>query len=82
MVYYKYSKGKENPINQKGSVVMYYTFEEIFAKMTREEIKNFENEMEMSVNDFMIEVDNNPFVAAIAEILISAVIGDKLAKRD
>lgn len=58
-----------------------YTFEDVFKKMTREEIKEFENEMGMSVNDFLIEADNNPFVAAVAEILLTATIGSEIAKR-
>lgn len=58
-----------------------YKFEDVFKKMTREEIKEFENEMGMSVNDFLIEVDSNPFVAAVAEILLNVAIGSEIAKR-
>ena len=59
-----------------------YTFEKIFEKMTREEIKEFEDEMGMSVNDFLMEAEENPFVKAVAEILLTAVIGEKLNERD
>ena len=59
-----------------------YKFEDVFKKMTREEIKEFENAIGMSVNDFLIEADDNPFVAAVAEIFLTATIGSKIAKRD
>lgn len=58
-----------------------YKFEDVFKKMTREEIKEIENEIGMSVNDFLIEADNNPLVAAVAEILLNAAIGSEIAKR-
>ena len=58
-----------------------YTFEDVFKKMTREEIKEFENEMGMSVNDFLIEADNNSLIEVVAEILLSATIGNEIAKR-
>lgn len=59
-----------------------YTFEKIFEKMTREEIKSFENDMRMSVNDFLMEAEENPFVKVVAEILLTAVIGERLDERD
>lgn len=58
-----------------------YKFEDVFKRMTKEEIKEFEDEMEMSVNDFLMEVEANPLVAAIAEILLNVEIGDKIAER-
>lgn len=58
-----------------------YKFEDVFKRMTREEIKEFEDEMEMSVNDFLMEAEANPLVAAIAEILLNVAIGDKIAER-
>ena len=59
-----------------------YKFEDVFKKMTREEIKEFENAIGMSVNDFLIEADDNPFVATVAEIFLTATIGSKIVKRD
>ena len=59
-----------------------YTFEKIFEKMTREEIKSFEDDMGMSVNDFLMEAEKNPFVKVVAEILLTATIGEKLDERD
>lgn len=59
-----------------------YTFEKIFEKMTREEIKEFEDEMGMSVNDFLMEAEENPFVKVVAEILLTAVVGKRLDERD
>jgi hypothetical protein len=50
--------------------------------MTREEIKSFEDDMGMSVNDFLIEAEENPFVKVVAEILLTATIGEKLDERD
>jgi Mg2+ and Co2+ transporter CorA len=58
-----------------------YTFEDVFKKMTREEIKEFEDAMGMSVNDFLMEADDNPFVATVAAILLSATVGNEIAKR-
>jgi hypothetical protein len=58
-----------------------YTFEKIFEKMSREEIKSFEDEMEMSVNDFLMEAEENPFVKAVAEILLTAIVGEELDER-
>jgi hypothetical protein len=58
-----------------------YTFEDVFKKMTREEIKEFENAMGMSVNDFLMEADDNPLVATVASILLSATVGNEIAKR-
>ena len=59
-----------------------YTFEKIFNKMTREEIKSFEDDMGMSVNDFLMEAEENPFVKTVAEILLTATIGEKLDERN
>ena len=59
-----------------------YTFEKVFDKMTREEIKSFEDTMGMSVNDFLMEAEENPFVKAVAEILLTAIIGNDLDERD
>ena len=50
--------------------------------MTREEIKELEDEMGMSVNDFLMEAEENPFVKVVAEILLTAVVGKRLDERD
>ena len=38
--------------------------------------------MGMSVNDFLMEAEKNPFVKVVAEILLTATIGEKLDERD
>jgi hypothetical protein len=38
--------------------------------------------MGMSVNDFLMEAEENPFVKAVAEILLTAIIGNDLDERD
>lgn len=79
---YTIIKIRERELLKTRKVIIMYTFEKIFEKMTREEIKSFEDDMGMSVNDFLMEAEENPFVKTVAEILLTATIDEKLDERD
>lgn len=50
------------------------TFELILASMNDEQIDAFEQEMDMSVEEYLDLINQAPFMKAIAEMILTAIL--------